>query len=130
MIGWQTPFTDWTEGAFVSYEDMNRIGGNLNYLLNGSTEATIKEDWTQDDFVTEQHWKAICGAIKALAIWVSLPNLPVPTTEITADNFNLAEIAILTLQRPVELRWRQEGRYLNDDVYATTETLMAYVGGA
>ena len=130
MLGWQTPYTNWSTGSFVTHEDMNRIGGNLNYLLNGATEATIKEDWTQDDFVTRQAWQSICVAIKALAIWVGIPNLPGPTTELSAENFNLAEIAILTLQRPVELRWRQFGKYLNDDVFATSETLTAYVGGA
>lgn len=129
MVGWQTPKTDWTTADLVTYEDMNRIGGNLNYLLNGATEETIKEDWTQDDFVNIRDWKAIIGAIKALAIWVEIPALPVPTTELSANNFNLAELAILSLQRPVELRWKQTNNYFNDDIYATAETLMAYAGG-
>lgn len=129
MLGWQTPKTNWTKASHVGYYDMNRIGGNLNWLLNGSTEEVVKETWTNDDFVTLADWKAVISAIKALAIWVGLTNVTFPGTSLSASNFNLAESAILRLKAPVELRRAQENRYLNDGVFASMQTLMEYVGG-
>lgn len=129
MLGWQTPKTNWTKASHVGHYDMNRIGGNLNWLLNGSTEEVVKETWTNDDFVTLADWKAIITAIKGLAVWVGLSDLEVPSTSVSALNFNRAENAILRLRTPVELRRAQENRYLNDGVFASTQTLMEYVGG-
>lgn len=128
MIGWQEPFTGWTLGSLVSYEDMNRIGGNLNWLLNQSTEESVKETWTQDDFVTLNDWKVIIGAIKALSLWAGV-EVEIPTTDLSPVNFNRAESATLRLKDPVELIWSQENRYFNDDVFVSADTLMDYVGG-
>lgn len=128
MIGWQEPFTGWTLGSLVSYEDMNRIGGNLNWLLNQSTEESVKETWTQDDFVTLNDWKVIVGAIKALSLWAGV-EVEVPTTDLSPENYNRAESATLRLKNPVELIWSQENRYFNDDVFVSADTLMDYVGG-
>lgn len=128
MIGWQEPFTDWTPGSLVSYEDMNRIGGNLNWLLNQSTEESVKETWTQDDLVRVDDWKVIIGAIKALSLWAGV-EVEIPTTALSPVNFNRAESATLRLKDPVELIWSQENRYFNDDVFVSANTLMDYVGG-
>lgn len=128
MLGWQEPFTGWTLGSLVSYTDMNRIGGNLNYLLNRSTEESVKETWTQDDFVTLDDWKVIIGAIKALSLWIGV-EVEIPTTALSPVNFNRAESATLKLKDPIELKWAQENRYFNDDVFVTADTLMDYVGG-
>ena len=31
-MAWQTPYTSWSNGNLFTYEDMNRITGNINYL--------------------------------------------------------------------------------------------------
>lgn len=59
-MSWQTPFTQWTQTSRVTHEDMNRIAGNINYLL---PSANLKDDYTASDFVTVTEWSNLCDAL-------------------------------------------------------------------
>lgn len=112
---WITPKTDWSPNDNVTYEDMNRISGNINYLYQ---QTIIRADYTENDIVTLSEWKAIIDAVLNLAKGLGVINT-VPDMDITADNFNDVEELTLATKEMIELIFKQTSAniYAGDDLY-------------
>lgn len=62
-MAWVTPVTDRpNDDTYTTYKDMNRIAGNLNYLLG----TNIKANYTEDDIVSMTQWNRIINSTKQL----------------------------------------------------------------
>lgn len=82
-MAWITPITDrMGPKPKTTATDMNRIGGNLNYLTGGS----FKDDYTDADIVLTSDWLKL---VEAVQDW----NQDV-TAETTWTNFNLIEATL------------------------------------
>ena len=98
-MAWITPVTDRTSGsAMMTYEDMNRITGNIGYLydLCQSEGITIagsrisKTSWTQNDIITRANWSNLLtclGNARSAVGYVATD----PTYLMTWDNINEVE---------------------------------------
>ena len=115
-MSWQTPKTDWVETDYCTYADMNRIAGNINYLLDAST---LKDDYTQDDKVTLAEWNGILTALDTLAEVSKYASEDIPNASTTALNFNVVESFTLGLKEWIDLINRQDAAnvYLGDELY-------------
>lgn len=98
-MAWITPVTNRTSGsAMMTYEDMNRITGNIGYLydLCRSEGITIagsrisKTEWTQNDIISVSDWSnllACLGNARTAVGYVATG----PTYLMTWDNINEVE---------------------------------------
>lgn len=118
-MAWITPKTDWSEIDLCTYEDMNRIAGNLNELAGTS----LKADYTQDDVVTVEEWSDIVDTVLGLVESEHYYNHDdVPGMDATALNLNIVEGLTQELADWIELKRRQaesaayagEGYIVND----------------
>lgn len=120
-MAWQEPFTDWSAGALVTPDDMNRITGNLNYLLD---ESRLKTNYTADDYVFLPDWEAICTAYADVAkfIGASEEDYPIPDADATSHNFNLVETFCADAKETVDRMRAQKlaNKYVGE-WYADTE---------
>lgn len=76
----------------MTYEDMNRITGNIAYLqeaLLGSATMS-KTSWTQNDFITKALWTEIVMAVEELADMLGVIYFEV-TDEMVYTNINNLE---------------------------------------
>lgn len=118
-MSWQTPFTNWTRNSRVTYEDMNRIAGNLNYLL---PSANLKDDYTASDFVTVTEWNNICNALVKL---ITLANVGLrfsPSIILTYNLFNNIERYTGIIYNTLTLYDLQHvaDNYAGDDLYSAS----------
>lgn len=97
---WVTPVTNRTDGTWrMTYIDMNRITGNLDYLFNvlpgkgfrPAGETVKKTSWTQNDIITIDDWADILSVLGALAAAVSYTPDQDPDTMMSWDNINNVE---------------------------------------
>ena len=130
-MAWQTPYTSWSNGNMFTYEDMNRITGNINYLYPAANLPTV----TQNDFLTVTLWHSVLGALQTL-IFVSGVAADVPGDEMTADTMNDVEDLIQRIADRIELNIAQTVAtvYSGDDVRAAesggyTDVTENYVRG-
>ena len=82
----------------MTYEDMNRITGNVAYLqeaLLGSATMS-KTIWTQDDFVTVAIWHEIIDSVDEMADMLGAVNLGM-TDEMIYTNINYVESLCLQI---------------------------------
>lgn len=98
-MAWITPVTDRTSGsAMLTYEDMNRITGNIGYLydLCQSMGITIagsrisKTEWTQNDIISVSDWSNLLtclGNARNAVGYIATD----PTYLMTWDNINEVE---------------------------------------
>ena len=114
-MAWITPYTSWLETDRCTYEDMNRIAGNVNELC----ETSLKDDYTQDDVVTLTEWRAIISALTALATAVKYTSGETMNESATADSFNAVEGFTLGLKEWIDLLIAQESAniYAGDGVH-------------
>lgn len=72
---WKKPITDRgitdienkTDKAFLNFEDLNRIEGNLSYLSEQVKYiASFKTNWKMGDFVYEADFKRIYDALSSI----------------------------------------------------------------
>lgn len=112
---WITPKTDWSPNDNVTYEDMNRISGNINYLYQ---QTIVRTDYTANDIVTLAEWSSIVSAILDLAKGLGVVDA-VPDMNVTADNFNDVEELTLATKEMIELIFIQISAniYAGDDLY-------------
>lgn len=98
-MAWITPVTDRTSGsAMMTYEDMNRITGNIGYLydLCRSESITIagsrisKTEWTQNDIITVSDWSNLLTCLSNARNAVGYVATD-PTYLMTWDNINEVE---------------------------------------
>lgn len=118
-MSWQTPFTQWTRNSRVTYSDMNRIAGNLNYLL---PSANLKDDYTATDFVTVTEWNHICNTLVRL---ITLANVGLrfsPSVILTYNLFNNIERYTGIIYNTLTLYDLQHvaDNYAGDDLYSAS----------
>lgn len=89
---WQEPKTDWSGTDRVKCTDMNRICSNLNLLY---PDGKLKEDYTDNDFVTLSQWHQILSALQTMLVVTGLSE-SVPGDEMTSETFS--QVETLTLQ--------------------------------
>lgn len=98
-MAWIEPVTDrQSGGSLMTYEDMNRITGNVAYLqeaLLGSATMS-KTIWTQDDFVTVAIWHEIIDSVDEMADMLGAVNLGM-TDEMIYTNINYVESLCLQI---------------------------------
>lgn len=108
----------------VTYVDVNRICGNLNYLLGTNT---LPENRTADDYLYKSGWYAIRDAVEDVYEIIGVtPELP--DDETSSYNFNLIESFCETAKPIVdELRaQRYANKYVGDGWRVGSEI---FVGG-
>ena len=98
-MAWITPVTDRTSGSsMMTYEDMNRITGNIGFLydLCRSDGITIagsrisKTSWAQNDIITRANWSNLLtclGNARNAVGYIAAD----PTYLMTWDNINEVE---------------------------------------
>ncbi len=121
-MAWITPKTDWIAGDKVTYADMNRIGGNINHLLE---RYAVKATYTSSDYVYYSRWTAIINAIAEIAGQLGM-DYDAPDYQVTAHNFNVVETFLLNAKERLELLRTQtpanvyagDGHYSDNEIYA------------
>lgn len=116
-MAWQTPVVTWSSVDRVTYDDLNRIAGNINYLY---PLANLKDDYTQNDFFTSAEFAAWTSALEIL-VAVSGVTSSVPGWDSTPEFFNEIEGLIQALSDRIELNLRQAPAtiYAGDDLYVS-----------
>lgn len=114
-MAWTTPKTDWLESDRCTYNDMNRIAGNVNEICGTS----LKADYTQDDVVALSAIQAIIAALEATAETAGYIPEDTLTEATTADGLNALESYTLGLCDWLNILERQQSAYiyLGDGVY-------------
>lgn len=124
-MAWIQPKTDWVQSDHVTYEDLNRIFGNVNILAG----SAMKEDFTKNDFLTAQQWDQLISCLRSLelatrvvAVVSSVTSVTVPGRDMTAQTFNDAETLTLALRERIAYMFRQKAAigYAGDPIYAST----------
>lgn len=123
-MAWIIPKIDWVPGDMVTYNDMNRIGNNINYLMESSV---AKDNYTASDYVYLTEWQtmtAACATIKALLEMEE----DTPTDDTTAENFIAMETFLQSAKTEIEKYWaqRRANKYAGEGWRVDSEI---YVGG-
>lgn len=115
-MAWITPKTDWLETDHCTYEDMNRIAGNVNEVCGISS---LKADYTQDDVVTLAELHNIITALETMAELAGYTSDETLTELTTADSYNTIESFTLGLKNWIDLLLKQASAkiYVGDDIY-------------
>lgn len=99
MAEWVTPVTNRTNGsARMTYEDMNRITGNLAYLYDLCRSEGIaitgsrysKTSWSRNDIITVSEWTELLGCLANAKTAVGYTQTA-PTRSLTYTNINTIE---------------------------------------
>lgn len=112
-MAWQTPVIDRGEGAHCLPADLNRIGGNINYLIG----TTLKTDFVSNDFLTLAQWNSIISNTILACNKYGVRYTQAPNTEMTSENFNNVENLLLQCNNVLEL-WKLQKA---TNVYATNQ---------
>lgn len=112
---WITPVTSWSNGNRFTCDDMNRIAGNINYLY---PDARLKDDYTQNDYLTQSEWDSLTEALNTL-VTVSGLKRTVSGYDGTADTFVNIEQLIQDLYDRIALNKAQAPAsiYAGDELY-------------
>ena len=115
-MSWQTPFTTWSNGDRFTYEDMNRITGNINVLYPA---ANLREDYTQNDILTVSAYESLTDALNTVAQGAGITDTA-PGYDGTADTFNQLESMILAVYDRLALNLKQKvaNIYTGDGLYS------------
>lgn len=113
-MAWVTPFTTWSNEK-MTYSDMNRIAGNVNFLYPG---ASLKDNYTQNDYLLVSEYAALTNALNALIATSGL-NGTVPAWNNTPEVLNSLETLIQDLYDRIALNAAQNvaAAYSGDDLY-------------
>lgn len=119
---WVEPKTNWSASDFFTAIDMNRIYGNVAYLLTHNEPDKV---FTKSDIVTLGEWHWVRNNVTLMAQAVRMP-YPQITDNITFDNFNNVETLIGELKQPIERRYNmtRANKYTGSSV-----TGRVYAGG-
>ena len=79
-MAWITPKTNWIYSDRVTADDMNRICGNLNYLLG---EERLQKVYTEEDYVFLSEWVEIVRAFMLVQVAAGIANPEKPTDAVT-----------------------------------------------
>ena len=118
-MAWITPKTDWSNGNRFTYNDANRIAGNINFLYPA---ANVKDDYTQDDYLSVTDFNAWTTNLTAL-VSVSGLTAVVSGYDGTAETFNSIESLLSDLYIRIQLNNEQKvaNIYAGDDLYAASD---------
>lgn len=126
-MAWITPKTDWSNGNRFTFDDMNRIAGNVNFLYPA---ANLKADWTQNDMLTLSAWNDLLDALQTL-IYASGVSASVPGSDMTGDTMNEVEDLIQRINDRIELNLAQAPATIYSGMYHLyAANSGAYVGVA
>lgn len=122
-MAWITPKTNWIYSDRVTADDMNRICGNLNYLLG---EERLQKVYTEEDYVFLSEWVEIVRAFMLVQVAAGIANPEKPTDAVTSYNFNLIESICLVAKdiidnkrsQPTAIHYVGEGWRSDSEVYA------------
>lgn len=99
-MAWITPVTDRTSGsARMTYEDMNRITGNLEWLYDECVNSSIpiagsaisQTNWTRDDIITTTFWAELLACLENVCTALSYTPKDKATYDMTWSNINVIE---------------------------------------
>lgn len=127
-MAWVTPVTDRTGGsARMTYEDMNRITGNIAYLYDLCQSAGItisgsrysKTSWTQNDIITKDNWTELMTCLSNAKRAVNY-TASTPSNRMRWDNINAVErqtLAVYSIINSYEKLPRMN-HWVGDPLYA------------
>lgn len=121
---WIEPKTDWSGSDRVTSTDMNRICGNLNVIY---PDGKLKEDYTDNDFVTVTQWHQILSSLKTMLAVTGLSE-PIPGDEMTSETFSQVESLTLEIRNQILylLDQTKASSYSGDLVYAADTYAAGY----
>jgi hypothetical protein len=121
---WIEPKTDWSGSDRVTSTDMNRICGNLNVIY---PDGKLKEDYTDNDFVTLSQWHQILSALQTMLAVTGLAE-SVPGDEMTSETFSQVESLALQIRNRILylLDQTKAASYSGDQVYAADTYVAGY----
>ena len=105
-MAWITPVTDRQTGlSRMTYDDMNRITGNINYVYDlvaslgktitgGKVSQTV---WTQDDILTTTFWASMLDVLSNVCAAAEYTPAVTPTGAMEYQNINNIETITLYL---------------------------------
>ena len=122
-MAWITPKTNWIYSDRVTADDMNRICGNINYLLG---EERLQKVYTEEDYVFLSEWVEIVRAFMLVQVAAGIANPEKPTDAVTSYNFNLIESICRVAKdiidhkrsQPTAIHYVGEGWRSDSEVYA------------
>lgn len=112
-MAWVTPVTNRSSGASrMTYLDMNRITGNINFVYDLITERGFvitggkvsKDSWTRNDIIEKTFWESMLTVLSNICSAVSYVPGTSPTNVMGYANINNIEAITLALYN-----------YANDD---------------
>lgn len=121
---WINPKTDWSEADRVTSSDMNRICGNLNVIY---PDGKLKEDYTDNDFVTVTQWHQILSSLRVMLAVTGLAE-PALGDEMTSETFSQVEDLTLQIRNQILylLDQTKAAAYSGDLVYAADTYAAGY----
>lgn len=124
-MAWQTPKTNWSAVDRVTYVDMNRICGNINYLLG---EEKLQKVYTPEDYVYLTDWLDIVHAFMLVQVAAAVADPEHPDDSASSYNFNLIESICLQSKAIIDLKRSQKDalKYVGDGWRVDSEV---YAGG-
>ncbi len=141
-MAWIEPVTNRITGARMTYIDMNRITGNLDYLTADLSDfgkyagrTIAKTEWIRNDYVTRPDWKNILDVLEDVRIAIGMtesdyPENPFPEANFSTGYENINNVEKLTLM--AYEKWeamKQQGaanKYVDTEVWTGGGS---YVGG-
>jgi hypothetical protein len=121
---WINPKTDWSGADRVTSSDMNRICGNLNVVY---PDGKLKDDYTDNDFVTISQLHQILAALQTMLAVTGLPQ-PALGNEMTSETFSQVEDLTLQIRNQILylLDQTKAASYSGDLVYAADTYAAGY----
>lgn len=120
---WIEPYTDWNNGTYCSPSSINRIMGNMNYLVG---RTVCKDDFTSEDIITVQQFEPLLFWLKQLSYLTGVMYSTTPDYSLTAENFNLIETIEKRLKPYMDIRHNQNR---NNHFVGYNSLNQIYLGG-
>lgn len=112
-MAWQTPVIDRGQTATCLPDDLNRICGNINYLIGTS----LSTGYTSNDFLTLSQWRAITQSTIIACNKYGIYYTQAPNDAMTSENFNNVENLLLQCYERLNL-WQRQA---NTNIYAQSQ---------
>lgn len=99
-MSWTTPVTDRTDGtSTMTYQDMDRITGNLKWLYDACVSASIpiagsaisKTSWARDDIITTTFWTELLTCLENVCTALNYTPPIAANSNMTWNNINAVE---------------------------------------
>jgi hypothetical protein len=102
-MAWQIPVIDRGEGATCLPDDLNRIDGNINYLL----ATSLKTDFTSNDILTVVQWQNVIDNTMVACAKYGVKCVQEPNADMTSANFNNVENLLLQCYETLQ-QWQEQ----------------------